>query len=150
MQTHTKQEKTLPCFAGLFLKGISSKAHLGISARNSETHVTDLEVEAIKIINNDMNAPAYKPDPAQNVQAEGGRQKAPSKMQYTDQMDQEATDIFDAYAQQEAMLNNYINEYAGNVRKNDDMATVLFKMNEHIKHVNSALNRYVHLEAGMS
>lgn len=64
-------------------------------------------------------------------------------MQYTDTIEKEAEDIFDMYAQQEEALNRYIDEYAGNPRPDDDFAEILYKLNEHLKHVNADLTRYV-------
>jgi len=65
-------------------------------------------------------------------------------------MEKEASDIFDAYSQQEKLLEKYIKEYAGNIREGDQGAEVLFKMNEHVKHVNHFLTRLVSLEASFA
>ena len=43
----------------------------------------------------------------------------------------------------------YITEYAGNPRAEDDDPEILFKLNEHLKHVNADLTRYVTMEHQM-
>lgn len=48
------------------------------------------------------------------------------------------------------MLEKYIEEYEGNIRDEDDTAEMLYKMNEHLKHVNSDLTRYVGMEHSMA
>ena len=70
------------------------RGHLGVSSRNSETVKTSMEIEAIKIVNHDPNA--YKNvDGGYRTQAS---KDSPSKMAYTDAIEEEAEDIFDLYA----------------------------------------------------
>jgi len=64
---------------------VSTRGYLGITARNTESIITDVEVEAIKIVNNDPNAVAYKNlASTQSDRAE----KAPSKFAYTDALEE--------------------------------------------------------------
>ena len=44
-------------------------------------------------------------------------------------------DIFESYELEQEALDDFINEYAGNIRETDTIEEVLYKMNEHLNHV---------------
>ena len=148
VQTRTKKPQNSPCFSDLFMKDISSKGFLGITARNTKRFFTDIDLDGIKIVNHDSNAQAYK-NQNQRGPASERAQAAPSKMQYTDAIEDDASDIFDEFAQEEAMLEEYYTQHPGVIRKDDEDAEALIKMNEHLKHVNADMTRYIELEQSM-
>jgi len=53
------------------------------------------------------------------------------------------------YADEQNRLQKYVEEYEGNVRETDETSEILFKMNEHVKHVNADLSKYLEMEHSM-
>ena len=58
-----------------------------------------------------------------------------------------AEDIFESYELEQEALDEFISEYAGNIRETDTIEEVLYKMNEHLNHILAPLTESLHNEA---
>jgi hypothetical protein len=59
-----------------------------------------------------------------------------AKTLFTDDMRKNADDLLKKYADEIKAINRYIEKNLGNLREEDDRKELLFKMLEHVRHVN--------------
>ena len=144
------------CFKDLSVQ-ISHGGYLGLSARNDATYVKNLELTGAKVLNLDPNF--YKHldegvDPqAEQAKADVWPETGQPNMQtqqhfYTDEME-EYQDIFSSHEAEERALDDYMKNNPGNIDDDDDMAEVLYKMNEHLLHILMPVQDFVKAESGM-
>ena len=62
---------------------------------------------------------------------------------------EEYQDIFSSHEAEERALDDYMKNNPGNIDDDDDMAEVLYKMNEHLLHILMPVQDFVKAESGM-
>ena len=117
------------------MPNLSNRGFLGLTARNSDRYVKDIDVLAVKVSNLDPNFYKHADDEVTEREDEN---EAGKDQFYTDEM--EGSDLLEDHEMEQEDLEEFINNFPGVIREEDSTTEVLYKMNEHLQHILAPLS----------
>ena len=121
---------------------LHNKGYFGLSARNSADNIRTIDLNVVKVLNQDPNA--YRDDSKDLENQELKATGEPLEQQvYTDDLEGDAVDVVEKYENEIRRQTEYMKKNIGNIGGSDNYNQKLYKMIGQIKHVNQRLQDFL-------
>lgn len=130
-KTRVAAHKT--CFENLYMPNLSHQGYIGVTSRNSDRYVKDLEINTVKVNNLDPRFYTHEHELTEEELSALQQDRSQGQV-YTDELE-EGVDLIEEAAELEEQLYDFIDNNLGNLREDDSIEEILYKMNEQLNKV---------------
>ena len=137
-----RQSSHKTCLQDLYMPNLANQGYVGVTARNSDRYVKDLELNQIKVMNLDPRFYTHEEEYARQQELlQTGQDERNQEQIYTDELT--GRDVLEEYEDRQEELDQFIAENLGNIFSEDTLAEVLYKMNEHMNIILGHVSHFV-------